>query len=586
MKRSVAGRDFEGVWLVETVCRCVAGEPPESLCLVANDLISGQNVELSFFDGGGPSGSPPPLDERSVVIACGAVPVVSCFREMEVPPPAYIVDLRVEFRCSTNGRYSGECTRSEMLHYFGGGVGRSVPRMDLERLIQRGGPYANSERGALMRYCRRNLASTLLLFEHLEPSFDGERTLFRGQYLMSVARIERQGVPVDGAGLLALRHHSLRVREALIRDLAGGFPSAFEGGRFRPEVLISWIEGKGVPWPRTRTGLLCTDDDTLKDMAAVYPELEPLRQAKKTLSQLSLGGVPVGGDGRNRCDTRPFTSVTGRNQPRSSEWLLGGPRWLRGFARPEEGRALVLVDYRHQEFGIGAALSEDSTMAADYLSGDPYLALAVAAGAAPPGAAKATHPAVRQKFKTAVVGIMYGIGVESLGCRLGDMATADRLIRHLRRRYRRFWEWQEAVVNRAYEDGFILTPLGWRLAVDNHTKKLTLFNFPMQGTGSDILRLAVCMAHDRGLEICATIHDAILFECDDATAENVAAAASGCMEEAAGVLLGGFQIRTEFRVIRHPDRLLDDKAPGIWSTVQGVLAEFPTIAPEGAGSTT
>ena len=112
---------------------------------------------------------------------------------------------------------------------------------------------------------------------------------------------------------------------------------------------------------------------------------------------------------------------------------------------------------------------------------------------------------------------------------------------------------------------------GWRSTI---TKPLTLTNFPMQGTGSDILRLAVCMAHDRGLEICATIHDAILFECDAAMTDDVVAAASGCMEEEAELLLGGFRIDTDVRVVCHPDRLLDDKTTGIWSTVQGLLVEL------------
>ena len=54
---------------------------------------------------------------------------------------------------------------------------------------------------------------------------------------------------------------------------------------------------------------------------------------------------------------------------------------------------------QQQEFGIAAALSGDPLMMEAYRSGDPYLAFAKQAGAAPPDATKATHKAVRDQFK-------------------------------------------------------------------------------------------------------------------------------------------------------------------------------------------
>ena len=38
----------------------------------------------------------------------------------------------------------------------------------------------------------------------------------------------------------------------------------------------------------------------------------------------------------------------------------------------------------------------------------------------------------------------------------------------------------------------------------------SLRNFPMQGNGAEMLRLACCPATERGIEVCAPVHDAVL----------------------------------------------------------------------------
>ena len=35
-------------------------------------------------------------------------------------------------------------------------------------------------------------------------------------------------------------------------------------------------------------------------------------------------------------------------------------------------------------------------------------------------------------------------------------------------------------------------------------------NFPMQANGAEMMRLAACMAIERGIEVCAPVHDAFL----------------------------------------------------------------------------
>ena len=100
----------------------------------------------------------------------------------------------------------------------------------------------------------------------------------------------------------------------------------------------------------------------------------------------------------------------------------------RNLVRPAPGMGLALIDWSQQEFGIAAALSEDAAMLAADATGDPYLAFAVKAGAAPPDARTATHPDVREQFKACALGVQYGIGPATLS-RLARLTEAD--ARHL-----------------------------------------------------------------------------------------------------------------------------------------------------------
>ena len=40
--------------------------------------------------------------------------------------------------------------------------------------------------------------------------------------------------------------------------------------------------------------------------------------------------------------------------------------------------------------------------------------------------------------------------------------------------------------------------------------RASLRNFPMQANGAEMLRLACCLATERGIEVCAPVHDAVL----------------------------------------------------------------------------
>ena len=189
-------------------------------------------------------------------------------------------------------------------------------------------------------------------------------------------------------------------------------------------------------------------------MARGYPIIAPLRELRGALSEMRLSDLAVGRDGRNRTMLSAFRARTGRNQPSNTKFIFGPSVWLRGLIQPPLGCGIAYIDWQQQEFGIAAALSRDPLMMEAYRSGDPYLAFAKQAGAAPADATKATHKAVRDQFKSTVLAVQYGMGADSLAQRIGQPPIRAReLLRLHRETYRVFWRWSDAAVDHAMLTG-------------------------------------------------------------------------------------------------------------------------------------
>jgi DNA polymerase-1 len=244
-------------------------------------------------------------------------------------------------------------------------------------------------------------------------------------------------------------------------------------------------------------------------MADIHPIIRPIYDVRATLSQLRLTNLSVGKDGRNRVLLGAFGSKTGRNQPSNAKFIFGPAKWMRGLIKPAEGDGLAYLDYEQQEFGIAAALSGDPEMIAAYRSGDekngdPYLEFAKQARAVPADATKESHETLRDRFKACVLAVQYGMGEHSLALRIGQCpGVARELLQAHRNTYPLFWDWSDRAFNHAALQDSISTIFGWHLHVDADTKSRSLLNFPMQGNGAEMLRLACCLAVKAGIQICA-----------------------------------------------------------------------------------
>jgi hypothetical protein len=407
------------------------------------------------------------------------------------------------------------------------------------------------------------------------PGIDLPRALLRGRYMTAAARMEWTGVPLDVEALTAIKDRWLTIQEQLIERIDKGY-GVYDGRSFKADRWAAWLAAHDIPWPRLPSGALALDDDTFREMARAHPVVAPIRELRTTLSQLRLNELAVGSDGRNRCLLSAFGSRTGRNQPSNSKFIFGPSAWLRSLIRPAPGMAVAYVDWSQQELAIAAALSGDAVMQQAYLTGDFYLSFAKMANAVPPGATKESHGEVREQFKTVALGVLYGLSAEGLARKLDVPPVRGRdLLRMHQETFKAFWRWSDRVQDEAILTGRLQTVFGWTVHAGDNPNPRSLRNFPMQANGAEMMRLACCLVTEQGIRLCCPVHDALLVEAPAADIDAAVVATQQAMAEASEVVLAGFPLRTEAKVVRHPQRYTDKRGKVMWEAVCELCGRSP-----------
>jgi hypothetical protein len=549
-----------------------SGERPRPVCMVAKELRSGQTWRLWRGEFG--QAPPFPIGHDAVVIAFYASAEMGCFRALGWPRPNNILDLFAEFRDRTNGlptpAGSGLVGALTCL-----GID-SIAAQEKERLrllVLRGGPWSESERAEILDYCASDTEPLEKLLTAMLPHIDLPRALWRGRYMHAAATMEYNGVPIDVPTLTALREHWHDIQAELIRAIDVDY-GVFEGRSFKTALFEQWLMRHDIPWPRLESSALDLSRDTFRQMAKGYAAVSPLHELRHALSEMRLNDLAVGRDQRNRTILSAFRAKTGRNQPSNTKFIFGPSVWLRGLIKPPPGHAVAYCDWSNQEFGIVAKLSGDQKMLAAYQSGDPYLAFGKQCGRLPPDATKESHPDTRHMLKGCVLGIQFGMEEKTLAFRIGQPTIVGRdLLRLHRETYRTFWRWSNAAVDHAMLHGSLHTVFGWHLHVGENPNPRSLRNFVAQANGAEMMRIACCLATERGVEVCCPVHDGILICApidridDDVTAMRTA------MNEASRAVLDGFEIRTDVNVVAYPDRYMDPRGVVMWDRVMQLLTQ-------------
>jgi len=245
---------FAEIWAVDFEFGSEPGENPEPICLVAWELRSGRKVKLWRDEFG--TAAPYPTGPTALFVAYYASAEISCHLALGWPVPERVLDLFTEFRNRTNGvpTDNGSGLLGALAYHGLDGIG-AVEKDEMRALVLRGGPWSDAERAAILDYCESDVVALAQLLPAMLPQIDLPRALLRGRYMAALARMERNGVPIDTETLSRLRHRWSDIQDKLITEIDANY-GVFDGRTFKADRFAAWLARNNIPWPRLESGRL------------------------------------------------------------------------------------------------------------------------------------------------------------------------------------------------------------------------------------------------------------------------------------------------------------------------------------------
>lgn len=368
-----------------------------------------------------------------------------------------------------------------------------------------------------------------------------------------LARMERNGILVDCNVLAeqgAVLRRELAILESDLFDIAGG-PFNPNSPKQVAEILFGRLKLPVIS--RTKTGP-STSADVLAELAVAHPlpgKLIAYREVAKLLTTY-IDLLPKAVNprtGRIHTSFHQTSTATGRlsssdpnlqNVPTRKE--VGG-RIRQAFVAPA-GSVLLGADYSQIELRVLAHLSGDENLIAALTRGvDLHRLTASHVFSVPEAAVTASQ---RDAAKRINFGILYGISPFGLAREIGTShSEAKAYIERFFSAYPGVRVFVEECIRRATECGYAETLLGRRRPLrDIGSRDVTRRNFdrrnavntPIQGSAADLIKLAM-IDIDRRISsemwparMLLQIHDELVFEVEEETADVVAAAIRESME--------------------------------------------------------
>lgn len=356
-------------------------------------------------------------------------------------------------------------------------------------------------------------------------------------------------------------------------------------------------------WKKTPAGAFAKDSDYLKELddGGLIHDIRKHKDSIKALKSISPEDDGtykidrfIGCDFKQRPNFNPYGTKTGRNAPSATSFLFLMSKWMRLLVNPRKGRYICDLDAHSEEVAIAAALYNDDNKREVYRSADVYMKYAQLAGAYPKDKPILTEDEresekwfkeegwnqVRKIYKGGFLGMQFGMGGASLERRV-------RLSLPEEKRDEIFEGWGDSFVDsyrslfsnetecvtkvrQAYSNqkkGVMLQD-GWRLGPDD-PNILSVSNFPVQGTGSVILRRCCELCDAEGIQIYATLHDAISFTGKLENMEREIDTARECFRRAAEDILGeNLMVIGNPEIIKHDENWIHDPSvPGTWNSM-------------------
>ena len=585
---------FDKVWAIDFEYEQPNGGLPDPLCVVASELRTGARIEQWLAPG---DGIPCPYDTgaNAVLVGHNFTAEALCHLVRGWPTPTYVIDTYVEIKAAFNGKPFQKAGLLEAAARLGIPTISSAAKAAGREIAMQGRAFAEQHREELIHYCGTDVDTNADLLKALLPKIFSRkmglaRSLIWGSYMVALAHVEYNGVPINADLLTRLQARWADIQRRLIDRLDTGQTDCYVNYVFNRKRFAELLDRLGLldTWPRSETlGWPTTEEEVFREHAHGHPVLGPLFELHYTRQHLRKLTLHVGPDGRHRAvgelgtgtakrsaGLYAFGTKTGRNAPKG--FIFAPAVWVRFLIQPKKGWVVVYSDYKSQEIHIAARQSRDPNMIKAIESDDAYLWFARQRGMVPPDATKQSHKDFRDRIlKPFNLSVNYGSGASGIASRLRvsiEYAQYILLDGH-KSLFADYWQWVDDFLDTATARGITHTALGWPLHVTADTKLRSLQNHPVQAAGADILRMAIIGLVAQGVRVCAPVHDAVLTECREEELAAHLELVPRIMREAAKLVLG-HEIPVDYQVVRYPDHYYDARGAEMYVKINELLAEI------------
>lgn len=372
-----------------------------------------------------------------------------------------------------------------------------------------------------------------------------------------IKKMEERGIKIDKellANLSKTYHTELSKLEKKIHEFAG-VEFNINSPKQLGEILFDKLQLTAKNMKKTSGGARSTREselEKLRDLHPIVPLLFEYRELQKLLSTY-IDAIPPLLDSNNRLHTNFISSgsTTGRmasvnpglqNIPVKTE--LG--KAIRGAFIAEQGFKLCSFDYSQMELRIAAFLSDDEKLLDIFRKGeDVHTSVASFVFKVPH--AEVTSD-MRRQAKVINFGIIYGMGVMALKQNLGTSRDeAQKFLNDYFETFSTLANYLNNVKAETERRGYTETFFGRRRYFEGINSKIPFIkasaermaiNAPIQGTGADIIKLAMIAIDkyisenklDKIIYPLLQVHDELVYEIKQDQAEELSEKIKKIME--------------------------------------------------------
>lgn len=362
-----------------------------------------------------------------------------------------------------------------------------------------------------------------------------------------LADMEQKGVLID---FEELKNQSRNLNEDIQRlekDIHKEAGETFNVGSPKQLGVVLFDKLKLPPGKKTKTGY-STDSEVLESLAprhAIAKLILEYRELTK-LKSTYVDALPalVADDGRVHTKLNQAATSTGRLSSTNPN-LQNIPirtergRLVRKAFIADPGRCLISADYSQIELRILAHITEDPGLTKAFKE-DLDIHTATAAEVFNIPLDKVT-PENRRVAKAVNFGIAYGQGAFGLADTLGiERGEASDIIKRYFARFSGVKQYMETTTREGIETGYVTTLFGRRRYIDELKSKNPMLrrageraaiNAPIQGTASDLVKLAMIQVHQSlPIPLLLQVHDELIFECPKEDAKEMSEEIKRIME--------------------------------------------------------